>query len=530
MNRCLYIFILLLIYSGTHGQTCTLNVNITSTGTTICAGNSVLLTANTSAGTGPYTFAWSTGETTPSISVNKEGTYSVSVTDKTPGCQPVTKSIAITVSPTPGAPIAGSKIVCQNDVATLTAIGPGGTYQWYDAPTGGNFLGSGDTYTTNPISANTIFYVETTLSGCTSPRTAVSVYVAGKPTVQGTTVCAGSPATLSASGGDSYSWYDAASGGNQVGTGPTFTIPALQQNTIFYLEAIVNGCPSGRLPVVARVSTPPAAPKASGATICKGSVASLHADVPAGIINWFDTPSGGTPLISSPDFTTPVLTATTTYYVQTSLNDCQSDRVPVVVTVNPIPSPPDPQTVTICYGTNTLLSLPGAPSGTYQWYDAPQDGRLLATGLNYSTPTLTHSTTYYVLNVNGGCTSDRSPIQVIVSPAVEAPSVSGALICSGSFATLTASATQGASLEWYDAPTGGTKLSTTANFTTPALTASITYYVQAVVSGCISARIAVPVTVLPPPPAPAASPVTICAGERASLAASGGNGNYAWYD
>src|ERR1700754_409762 len=187
MNRCFYIFILLLISSRLHSQTCTLNVNISSMGTTICAGNSVSLTANPSAGIGPYTFAWSTGETTQSISVNKEGTYTVSVTDKTPGCLPVTKSIAVVVSPVPRPPSAASKIVCQNDVATLTATGPGGTYQWYDAPAGGNFLGSGNTYVTGPISSNTIFYAQTTLSDCTSPRTAVAVNVAGKPTGPGAT-------------------------------------------------------------------------------------------------------------------------------------------------------------------------------------------------------------------------------------------------------------------------------------------------------------------------------------------------------
>jgi gliding motility-associated-like protein len=530
INRCFYIFILLLISSRIYSQTCSLNVSITSTGTTICAGNSVSLTANPSAGTGPYSFAWSTGETTQSISVNKEGTFTVSVTDKTPGCQPVTKSIAVTVSPTPGPPSAASKIVCQNDVATLTATGPGGTYQWYDALTGGNFLGSGNTYTTGPISVSTTFYVQTTLADCTSPRTAVAVFVAGKPTVQGTTVCAGSPATLTASGGDDYAWYDAPSGGNQVGTGSTYTIPALLQTTTYYLEANVNGCLSGRLPVTARISAQPPVPKATGATICTGSVVSLHADAPAGVINWFDVPSGGTPLISSPDFTTPVLSTTTTYYVQTSINDCQSDRVPVVVTVNPIPAPPDPQTITVCYGASTLLSAPATASGNYQWYDAPKDGRMLVTGLTYQTPALTRSATYYVLNVSGGCSSSLSPVQVIVNPPVEAPSVSGALICLGSFATLSATTSPGATLEWYDTAAGGTKLAATATFTTPALTTSKTYYVQAVQSGCISARIAVPVTVLPPTAAPSASPATICAGGRATLSATGASGNYAWYD
>jgi gliding motility-associated-like protein len=530
MKRCFSIFICLLLSSRLLGQTCTLELNISSTGTTICAGNSVSLTANPSGGIGPYTYAWSTGETTQSINVNKEGTYTLSVSDKTPGCQPESKSITISVSPTPRQPSAASRIVCQNDVATLTATSPGGTYQWYDAPTGGNFLASGSTYTTGPISSNTTFYVQTTISDCTSPRTAVAVYIAGKPSVQGATVCTGSPATLSATGGDSYAWYDAQSGGNQLATGASFTIPALLQTTTYYLEAIVNGCASGRLPVVARVSTKPAAPRATAATICSGSVATLHADAPAGIVNWFDVPSGGAPLISSPDFTTPVLRSTTTYYAQTSINDCESDRVPVVVTVNPITAAPDSQTVNVCYGTAPLLRASPTSSGSFQWYDAAKNGRLLASGLNYQTPKLTHSVTYYLLNQGTGCPSSLSPVHVIVGPVIQPPLVSGALICSGSLTTLTASASPGATFEWYDSATGGTLLATTSTFSTPTLVASKTYYVQAIESGCNSARIAVPVTVLPPTAAPSVSPQTVCAGSRASLQATGSAGDYAWYD
>ncbi|WPU95783.1 PKD-like domain-containing protein [Mucilaginibacter sabulilitoris] len=530
MNTRFFIFIFLLITFRAQSQPCTLKVNIVSSGTTICSGYSVTLTANASDGIGPYTYVWSTGETSPSISVNKEGTYTVSVSDKTPGCQPVTKSINILVSLTPRPPSAAGQTVCQGNVATLSATGPGGSYQWYDAPEGGNFLTSGNTYTTPPISSSTTFYVQTTVGGCTSPRTAVTVTVAAKPSVSGATVCVGSAATLSASGGDSYIWYDAPAGGNQVGTGPTFTIPALLKTTTFYVEGIVSGCLSGRLPVTARVGTPPKPPVATGTTICTGSVATLHAEVPSGIINWYDAPSGGTPLISSPDFTTPVLTATTTYYVQTTLGDCVSDRTPVAVTVNQIPAPPASQTVATCYGTSIILKASTAASANYQWFDAPEQGHLLATGLSYHTPALTRSMTYYVSSTNGNCSSSRSAVNVVVSPQPAAPSASGSVICFGNVTTLTATADPGAALAWYDAAAGGNLLAATASFTTPLLTSSKTYYVQATLAGCTSSRTAVPVTVLAPAEAPTASPATICAGERASLTASGAGDEYAWYD
>ncbi|WP_183559846.1 PKD-like domain-containing protein [Mucilaginibacter sp. SP1R1] len=530
MNIRLFIFFLLVIPFKLHSQICTLNVDISTTGTVICSGNTVTITATPTGGIGPYNLVWNTGETTNSINVNKAGTYTVTVTDKTAGCQPVIKNISVVVAPSPKPPTAAGQTVCQNTPATLTATGPGGNYQWYDAPTGGNFLGSGSTYTTPPITYSMFFYVQTTVSDCTSPRTAVPVYVAGKPSVTGTTVCVGSNATLAASGGDTYIWYDAATGGNQVGTGPTFTTPPLFNTTTYYVESIVNGCASGRIPVLARVGTPPQPPTATNISVCAGSVASLHADAPAGVLNWFDVPTGGVPLITSPDFTTPPLNATTTYYVQTSLNDCLSSRTPVKVTVNPIPATPAPQTISICSGTSTTLTASATTTGSYQWYDAPEDGHLLTTARTYNTPVLTRSTTYYVLSTSAGCTSDRSAIVVNITPPPTAPSVSGSIICIGSITTLTATSASGGTIEWYGTATGGQLLASNASYTTPALTTSTTYYVQTVLAGCISSRTAVAVTVLPPTVAPTASPVSICAGNQAQLTAFSANGNYAWYD
>ncbi|MDB5126860.1 hypothetical protein [Mucilaginibacter sp.] len=345
----IYLFILLPLTG--YGQNCTLSVSVSSTGTTICSGTSVVLTANASGGTAPYTYIWNTGENTSSISVNKEGTYTVTLSDKTSGCQPVKKSISISSIITPNTPRASNQTVCPNTSATLTATAPGGDYQWYDAATGGNFLASGNTYNTPPITQRTTYYVETTVSGCTSPRAAVIVNVTGKPITVNATICQNNVATLSASGGDNYTWYDAAAGGNQVGSGPIFVTPVLFNTKIYYVVAIINGCASAPTPVTAKVTPAPQPPTASNLTVCTGSVVSLHADAPDGVFDWFDAPTGGASLISSPDYTTPPLTATTTYYVQTTINGCQSSRTPVTVTITPPPTPPLIQTVGICSGS-----------------------------------------------------------------------------------------------------------------------------------------------------------------------------------
>jgi len=520
---------LIFLFSSFLGYSqCTLSVSITSSSPNLCPGSSVILTASASAGTLPYSYIWSTGETTPNITVNKTGTYTVTVTDKSTGCQPVVQQTTVTNVANLSPPTVKNAVVCLNAPATLTATGPGGDYQWYDAAVGGNLLGTGSTYTTQNITKYTVFYVQTTISGCTSPRSIVTANFISNPTVKGDTVCSGSTATLTATGSDSYSWYDAPSGGNLVSSSSSYTTPPITSNINYYVVAIKNGCTSTTLAVPARVITTPPTPTAANITICSGSSAHLHADASFGIFDWFDVPSGGTSLISSPDYTTPSLTATTTYYVQTSVNQCVSQRIPVTVTVNANPTPPVAQTDTICPNNSIILTASTTPSGTYQWYSAPAGGSLLSNTVTYTTPVLNHSATYYVQNSNASCTSSRTPITVIINTPPNAPSVSEPLICSGSTVTLTATA-PGGIYQWYDSASGGNLLATDSSYTTPTLTATTTYYVQTTVNGCVSSRKAVKVTILAPVAGPKATGTSVCSGNAASLTASGFS-SYTWYD
>ncbi|HVW96023.1 MAG TPA: PKD-like domain-containing protein [Mucilaginibacter sp.] len=530
MRSCLFVFVLILSAVSGYSQ-CTLSVSISASNTNICSGNKVLLTATVTGGTAPFNFTWNTGENTQSINVNKEGTYKVTVTDKTPGCSPVSKTIDISIGTSPPEPtVTGNTLVCPGSSTTLKATGPGGFYQWYDAPTGGNFLASGDTYTTPPINSGLTFYVQATVNGCPSARTGVLVVATGNPTVKDVSTCYGSSAVLTASGGGNYQWYDAASGGNLVGTGASFTTPPLTTTTTYYVVAVINGCISARTAVKANVSAAPQTPVAPGVTICSGTKASLHAVPGQGIYKWYDVPSGGTPLILSPDYTTPVLTATKTYYVENSIDDCVSSRTAVTVTVNAIPPPPGDQAQSTCKGSSILLTASVSPSATYEWYDAPTGGNLLATGTTFQTPILNANTTYYVAATNGGCDSKRSKIDVTVTDPPAAPSVAGAIICNGSAATLTALG-PGGTYQWYDAPSGGNLLATGPSFTTPVLTSTTKYYVQTIVSGCASPRKTVTVTVNPVIAPPTTSNTSVCSGSAASLVVTGGGGTgYEWYD
>lgn len=79
------------------------------------------------------------------------------------------------------------------------------------------------------------------------------------------------------------------------------------------------------------------APAAPAVSVCTGSTATLSAtsSYSGSIVNWYANATGGSPLATGLSFTSPVLTANTTYYVSDSIHGCGvSLRTPVSVTVN----------------------------------------------------------------------------------------------------------------------------------------------------------------------------------------------------
>jgi hypothetical protein len=147
---------------------------------------------------------------------------------------------------------------------------------------------------------------------------------------------------------------------------------------------------------------------------------------------------------------------------------------------------------------------------------------------------------YYRAYVKVGTTSPlyyQGPLESFTTCA-DAPVGTGATICSGSTASI--SATGAGTLSWYAAASGGTALGTGTSYTTAALTNStlsnstVTYYVEASGSSCASTRTAVTVTVKP-----VTSSVEVChsaatcaVGSSITLSANGvqsGSGSYAWY-
>ncbi len=79
---------------------------------------------------------------------------------------------------------------------------------------------------------------------------------------------------------------------------------------------------------------------------------------------------------------------------------------------------------------------------------------------------------------SASCPSPRTAVVATVNPPSPAPTTTGATICSGSTATISASGSTG-NYSWWTASSGGSNVGSGANFVTPVLYSNTTYYAQA---------------------------------------------------
>ena len=143
-------------------------------------------------------------------------------------------------------------------------------------------------------------------------------------------------------------------------------------------------------------------------------------------------------------------------------------------------------------GTVTIGATPS--SGTIRWYDASTGGTLLSTGLTFTTPSISISTTYYAEAFNGCTSTTRTAVVATINTI---PTISGnpASRCDAGTLTISANPSAG-TVTWYDAATGGTLLSTGTTYTTLSLSTTTSYFAETISgAGCNSPRIEVIATV-----------------------------------
>lgn len=118
-------------------------------------------------------------------------------------------------------------------------------------------------------------------------------------------------------------------------------------------------------------------------------------------------------------------------------------------------------------------------------------------------PSVTNTAVVSTSTADGTPGNDQVSINTAVNSTLTSPTGSGATVCSGSIATLSASsAVPSPGFKWYTTATGGTSIASGSSYVTPAVTANTNYYVSVYTSGnpsCESARTTVTASVIPEP-------------------------------
>ncbi|MBK6700115.1 MAG: DUF11 domain-containing protein [Saprospiraceae bacterium] len=184
-----------------------IQVNVT-TNPDICSKKIGDATANATGGAPPYTYVWSNGGNTQTITGLSPGAYSVTVTDLS-GCSRTASGTVGNVSG-PSVTITGAIPICAGQTVTLTANGTGGTaplgYSW--SPDGQNV----QQIVVNPVITTIYVVTVTDANGC-SATNSTTVIVNPKPQVNITplnpVICNGAKTSLTAivfGGTPSYSY------------------------------------------------------------------------------------------------------------------------------------------------------------------------------------------------------------------------------------------------------------------------------------------------------------------------------------
>lgn len=359
---------------------------ITSPSVSITGDNNVCDNAQgTITASGASTYTWSTGATTPSLTVSPGATTVYTVSALMNGC-PGSASYTMNVIPSPTFQVSGpSATVCPGTTVTASAAGNGVNYIWSDG-----FVGASHTFSNT---ATTVYTVTGTYTNtCFSQQTyTLNVYASPSLTISGNSLsCLNSQQSYTASGADTYTW-------NTSSTAPVITLTTTGQGTLSVVGTSTNtGCSASQSFTIGAYPQPSVS--ISGSTyVCGGQQTVLTASG-ADFYLWSTGATASTETIVTMGNTTVSVTGT-------NINGGCKDSTSTVVYIIPQPTVSIAGVDSICQGQSATLTASGA--STYSW----------STGASTASITVSPTaTTVYTVSSTGSTCNDTKTHQVYVKP------------------------------------------------------------------------------------------------------------------
>jgi len=407
----------------------------------------------------------STAFSPPPILYITPGVYNIKLAATNPcGTDTIVKPICVQPIPIPNftynyfpanrcAPLT---VNLNNTSNTLTSCG-GTTYTWTTIPTNGVSFTSG----TNPNSINPV--LQFTQSGLFTIRLTVTnkcstVVKNDTITIKGPPIVSLSPAisycgqqdvlfdTLAGNHRLTYNknfgsissinWSVTPAGATFInGTNSTFWKPQIRftdstaSKTYNVTVALTNECGTSFASQLITILPSVGPPIVRDTMRCGSGTFTLPAILGANgtTLRWYNDSTTSTILFTGNPFTTPSLSTTRSYFVSSfnTSTSCESYRVRITVTINPIPNLPTTNNVSRCGpGSVTLSATVGLNGNALRWYNASTGGTLLYVGNPFVTPILSSTTDYWVTSFNSTtlCESSRVNVKAFINqiPTVKA--------------------------------------------------------------------------------------------------------------
>ncbi len=477
--------------------------NATSTDTS-CGENNGTASVTATSGTGPYTYGWSNGGSSASISGLTPGSYTVTVTDAA-GCI-VTANTTIGSSIEALVTTSATDTTCGEDTGSASATGTSGvapfTYAWSNGSSNASVTG---------LAAGSYTVTVTDSEGCTDSST-TTVGDSSSPNVTATatsTSCGENNGTVTASTTSGTAPY------TYVWSNGSTTAMLNNLATSDYTVTVTDaaGC-TDVFSTTVTSSNSPQVTAASTATSCGENNGTASVTATSGIAPYtYAWSNGGTSAsitgLSNGSYTVTVTDAAGC--IATATTNVGASTSPIASTSG---------MATTC-GENNGIATASATSGTapytYSWSNGSSNASITGLAAGSYTVTITDSE---------GCTGVSS-ISINDSNSPIASAISSGTTCGSNNGTATASATSGTAPYTY-AWSNGLSGATQSGLSAGAYSVTVTD-----AAGCTGVATAT-VTNSNPISANMSSTDTTCAEDNGTATAQGANGTapytYVWFN
>ncbi|MEM6800718.1 MAG: T9SS type A sorting domain-containing protein [Bacteroidota bacterium] len=359
---------------------------------TISCASSLILDA----GNAGATFLWSTGEVSQSITVSNSGKYWVEVSD---GTGTSSDTIEVQIISTPSPPSLSDTTICQGESISFSLPLVSDGVIWYDSPSGGNIIGSGNNFSLSPQATQTIYAANFNrgIIRAGLPDTAFGTVFYGAASSWGEVCEAIEPVSLEAV----HVYADAPL---------TFDLEIKNSaGEVIFLQNYSVNIPFEKTRIPVGLDLPAAAGyEVRARNISGGGLAVIFpatVDHPLTVPDVFSITQGVIAIPRNRHF----------YFFDWEIGRvaCTSSRVPTTITVSPTPSVDLGKDTILCSGNTSAFTLDATNTGaSYLWNDGSQN----------PTFTVQSTDTVSVLVAIGQCTTtDEIAVYIFDEPAAPAP-------------------------------------------------------------------------------------------------------------